>query len=83
MLMAHPAVLDGLVSRYERLRTDMERAPSPETRRRLDDVVYTLCVSTGTRSVDQALPAAERHISASGLRTRSSGPQRVRSSTAA
>lgn len=78
MLMAHPAVLDGLLSQYEHLRSEMERAPSAEARRRLDDVVYTLCVSTGTRSIDQALPAAERHISASGPLTHYSGPRHVR-----
>lgn len=66
MLMAHPAVLADLLEQYETLRSRAENAPGGQARRQLDDVVYTLCVSTGTRSIEQAVPAAERHISASG-----------------
>ena len=60
MLLAHPAVLDDLVDRYETLRLlDPE---DPEVRRRTADVSYTLCVATGTRDVDAALIAARLRL---------------------
>lgn len=60
MLMAHPAVLQELVETYEALELLHARQGKAEVRRRMDDVAYTLCVSTGTRDVDAALAAA-RH----------------------
>jgi len=60
MLMAHPAVLRNLVEQYETLHALHADVGSPEVRQRMDDVAYTLCVSTGTRDVDTALIAA-RH----------------------
>ncbi|MET9801580.1 DUF5133 domain-containing protein [Streptomyces sp. NPDC006368] len=63
MLMPHPAVLADLVERYETLRAlHAEKATDPETRQRLDDVAYTLCVATGTRDVRSALAAARRQL---------------------
>ncbi|MFI1018944.1 DUF5133 domain-containing protein [Streptomyces sp. NPDC020965] len=61
MLLAHPAVLRTLIGRYEALKLLKAHADSPHLRRRMDDLVYTLCVSTGTRDVDSALLAARRH----------------------
>lgn len=58
MLMAHPAVLKDLVVQYETLRALHAESGSPATQRRMDDIAYTLCVSTGTRDVDSALIAA-------------------------
>lgn len=58
MLMAHPAVLQNLVEQYETLVALHAEGGTPESRRRLDDLSYTLCVSTGTRDVDAALIAA-------------------------
>lgn len=49
MLMAHPAVLRDLVEQYEALSALHAEDGSPESRQRLNDVAYTLCVSTGTR----------------------------------
>jgi hypothetical protein len=62
MLLAHPAVLKDLVEQYEALRALHAENGSEEARRRLDDVSYTLCVSTGTRDVDSALIAARRRM---------------------
>lgn len=62
MLMAHPAVLRNLIEQYEALRTLHAESGSPEARRRMDDVAYTLCVSTGTRDVDAALIAARHQL---------------------
>lgn len=72
MLMAHPTVLRNLVERYEALRAEIgDRIPAgPEDRdgadphivQQLQDTVYTLCVSTGTREIGPALAAAREHI---------------------
>ncbi|MGY1439353.1 DUF5133 domain-containing protein [Streptomyces reniochalinae] len=62
MLMAHPAVLRDLVEQYEALSVLHAEDGSPESRQRLNDVAYTLCVSTGTRDVDAALVAARHHL---------------------
>ncbi|MGW1966547.1 DUF5133 domain-containing protein [Streptomyces sp. NPDC001935] len=62
MLMAHPAVLARLVEQYETLRILQAEKGSPDVRRRMDDVAYTLCVSTGTRDIDAALIAARHQL---------------------
>ncbi|MEU0844517.1 DUF5133 domain-containing protein [Streptomyces sp. NPDC005962] len=62
MLMAHPAVLRNLVEQYETLHALHADAGGPEVRQRMDDVAYTLCVSTGTRDVDTALIAARHQL---------------------
>jgi len=63
MLMAHPAVLMNLVEQYETLRILHAEKGSPEVRQRMDDVAYTLCVSTGTRDIDAALNVARQQVS--------------------
>ncbi|MFE0631752.1 DUF5133 domain-containing protein [Streptomyces sp. NPDC058864] len=60
MLLAHPAVLNDLVDRFETLR--LLDPGDPEVRRRMADVSYTLCVATGTRDVDAALIAARLRL---------------------
>ncbi|MFI7319159.1 DUF5133 domain-containing protein [Streptomyces venezuelae] len=61
MLQAHPSVLADLVERYESLHAKAESAAvDPALRQQLDDVTYTLCVITGTRSLEQALASARR-----------------------
>ncbi|MFF6993324.1 DUF5133 domain-containing protein [Streptomyces sp. NPDC010273] len=62
MLMAHPAVLKDLVEQYETLRVLHAENGSPASQRRMDDIAYTLCVSTGTQDVDVALIAARHHL---------------------
>ncbi|MER5961538.1 DUF5133 domain-containing protein [Streptomyces sp. NPDC002057] len=62
MLMAHPAVLSNLIEQYETLMTLHAENGNAEVRRRLDDIAYTLCVSTGTRDVDAALIAARHRL---------------------
>lgn len=65
MLLAHPAVLCELVARYESLcAAAQERAVAPDLKRRLDDVTYTLCVTTGTRQLEHALAAARARLAA-------------------
>ncbi|MET9619601.1 MULTISPECIES: DUF5133 domain-containing protein [unclassified Streptomyces] len=62
MLMAHPVVLSKLVEEYEALSMLHAENGSPEVRRRVEDLAYTLCVSTGTRDVDTALIAARHRL---------------------
>ncbi|MEV8564942.1 DUF5133 domain-containing protein [Streptomyces sp. NPDC051322] len=60
MLMAHPAVLENLLDQYEALHAD--HGDTDDARRRMEDVIYTLCVSTGTRDIGPALAAARRRL---------------------
>jgi hypothetical protein len=62
MLMAHPVVLRNLIEHYEALHVLHAQAGGPEVRQRMDDVAYTLCVSTGTKDVDAALIAARHQL---------------------
>ncbi|MFE7551039.1 DUF5133 domain-containing protein [Streptomyces gardneri] len=62
MLMADPAVLRGLIEQYETLKALRAENGGEEVRRRMDDLAYTLCVSTGTRDVDAALIAARHRL---------------------
>jgi hypothetical protein len=62
MLMAHPVVLRNLVEQYEALKTLHAEAGDSRARARMEDVVYTLCVSTGTRDPDTALAAARQRL---------------------
>ncbi|MDF6022911.1 DUF5133 domain-containing protein [Streptomyces sp. JH34] len=77
MLMANPATLRNLVKRYETLRSIHARLGTPESRRQLDDVSYTLCVTTGTRAVPDALAAAAARLHAVPSAA-SPGPSEVR-----
>ncbi|WP_432149875.1 DUF5133 domain-containing protein [Streptomyces sp. bgisy029] len=61
MLMAHPAVLEELLRRYEELRAQHGQGVDGVARR-LEDVSYTLCVSTGTREIAAALVAAREQL---------------------
>ncbi|MFE9045592.1 DUF5133 domain-containing protein [Streptomyces sp. NPDC012421] len=62
MLMAHPVVLRNLIEQYETLKVLQAENGGAEVRRRMDDLAYTLCVSTGTRDVDAALIAARHRL---------------------
>ncbi|MEO3756382.1 DUF5133 domain-containing protein [Streptomyces sp. B6B3] len=66
MLMAHPAVLSRLVEQYETLELLHAEQGTREARQRMEDVVYTLCVSTGTRDVGAALATARQQLAAAG-----------------
>ncbi|MGI5401120.1 DUF5133 domain-containing protein [Streptomyces sp. CA-135486] len=62
MLMAHPAVLGNLVQQYEALRILHAEKGSREVHQRMDDVAYTLCLSTGTSDIDAAVIAARYQL---------------------
>ncbi|GAB2888192.1 DUF5133 domain-containing protein [Streptomyces deserti] len=65
MLRPHPAVLRRLVEEYEALSAAEAALGTAESGPRVRDLAYTLCVSTGTRDVRQALEAARRWLAAS------------------
>lgn len=64
MLKPHPTVLRRLVDAYESLASAATVCGPDTPDRRLEDVAYTLCVSTGTRDVDDALRTAHRWLAA-------------------
>ena len=67
MLMPHPTLLRRLVDEYEALMARTAPGEGPERHDpRVQDLAYTLCVSTGTREVGQALETA-RHMLAASL----------------
>jgi hypothetical protein len=70
MLKAHPAVLRNLLAIHTSLREEMsEDAATLHTRRQLLDTEYTLCISTGTYTVADALATARRQLEEADLRT--------------
>lgn len=60
--MAHPAVLKNLLEQYETLRILHAEDGSPQARQRMNDIAYTLCVTTGTQDIDAALIAARHQL---------------------
>ncbi|MFD8423859.1 DUF5133 domain-containing protein [Streptomyces sp. NPDC059466] len=62
MLMAHPVVLQQLVAEYETLRDLHALSGSPHAEQRMQDLAYTLCVSTGTRDINTALVVARNQL---------------------
>ncbi|MET9608102.1 DUF5133 domain-containing protein [Streptomyces sp. NPDC006512] len=67
MLMAHPAVLPGLVERYWALAVlDAAEDGSP-VGRELADVERALCVATGTIDIHAALIAARHQLPGAGV----------------
>ncbi|MFD3613462.1 DUF5133 domain-containing protein [Streptomyces atroolivaceus] len=80
MLMANPATLRNLVKRYETLRSTHARLGTSESSRQLEDVSYTLCVTTGTRTVPDALAVAAaqlRAVPSAGSLSPAPGPAEV------
>ncbi len=75
MLMAHPTVLRNLVEQYEALALLSAGEEVTETRQRLEDVSYTLCVTTGVKDPEAALLAARERLSGT---FRESDPRRWR-----
>ncbi|MFI6088375.1 DUF5133 domain-containing protein [Streptomyces sp. NPDC051218] len=62
MLRPHPTFLHTLLETYASLRHMQAREDSAEVRRRMDDVLYTLCVSTGKRTPESALAWARAQL---------------------
>ncbi|GAA3826183.1 DUF5133 domain-containing protein [Streptomyces chiangmaiensis] len=59
MLVPDSKVVRGMLTRYASLRIALAEGETPERVRELEDVSYTLCVMMGTRSVRDAISAAD------------------------
>ncbi|WP_394428539.1 DUF5133 domain-containing protein [Streptomyces sp. SGAir0957] len=64
MITPHPQILRALLSRYATARVQLVENDTLANRRLLEDVAYTLCVTTGTREIEDALATAERFLTA-------------------
>ncbi|MEU6394037.1 MULTISPECIES: DUF5133 domain-containing protein [unclassified Streptomyces] len=62
MITPHPQILRSLLSRYATARVQLVENDTLANRRLLEDVAYTLCVTTGTREIEDALATAERFL---------------------
>ncbi|MCM2387405.1 DUF5133 domain-containing protein [Streptomyces albipurpureus] len=65
VLTPHPAALRDLVERYDFLRARAALQGATTARECLEDLVYTLCVCTGTRHEQAAVAAARRFLAES------------------
>lgn len=59
LLVPDPKVVRGLLTRYASLQIALAEIETPERERGLEDVSYTLCVTMGTRNVQEAIAAAD------------------------
>ncbi|MEW2250935.1 DUF5133 domain-containing protein [Streptomyces sp. NPDC006975] len=59
MLLPAEKELRAVLARFAEARFRHDLQPTGRSSRELEDTVYTLCVMTGTRTVDEALIAAD------------------------
>ncbi|MGV9345678.1 DUF5133 domain-containing protein [Streptomyces spiralis] len=64
LLVPDPKVVRGLLTRYASLRIALAEGGRPATERELEDVRYTLCVTMGTRNLQEAIEAADALLAA-------------------
>ncbi|MEV1021083.1 DUF5133 domain-containing protein [Streptomyces sp. NPDC050264] len=64
MITPHPQILRTLMSRYATARVRLIEDDTVANRRLLEDAAYTLCVTTGTCEIKDALAAADRFLTA-------------------
>ncbi|MEU8794851.1 DUF5133 domain-containing protein [Streptomyces sp. NPDC048643] len=78
MLMPLPATLRRLVKEYETLLAEEALAGGADPcGQRLRDLAYTLCVSTGTREIADALETARSYLAKAPVSTPSSAAART------
>ncbi|MEU0657409.1 DUF5133 domain-containing protein [Streptomyces albogriseolus] len=59
MIMPAEKELRAVLARFAQARIEHDVLPTGRTSRALEDATYTLCVITGSRTVEQALRAAD------------------------
>ncbi|MFD5814068.1 MULTISPECIES: DUF5133 domain-containing protein [unclassified Streptomyces] len=59
MILPAERELRAVLTRFAETRIEHDVRPTGRTSRALDDATYTLCVMTGARTIEQALPAAD------------------------
>ncbi|GAA2298888.1 DUF5133 domain-containing protein [Streptomyces kunmingensis] len=75
MRNADPMYIRTLLSRYADVQLRFSERPTQELQWQLDDVTYTLCATTGTRTVRDALMAADHVLErAAALRSGDESP---------
>ncbi|MFJ8821039.1 DUF5133 domain-containing protein [Streptomyces sp. NPDC102467] len=75
MITPHPQILRTLVSRYATARVQLIDDDTVANRRLLEDAAYTLCVTTGTCEIEDALAAADRFLAATPTDAQARTPQ--------
>ncbi|WP_242438632.1 DUF5133 domain-containing protein [Streptomyces sp. CB00455] len=60
--MPDPQFVRTLLARYATARIALAQDSGPQWEQELDDVTYTLCVATGSRSIGDALAAADAYL---------------------
>ncbi|WP_315903758.1 DUF5133 domain-containing protein [Streptomyces rhizosphaerihabitans] len=76
MLMPLPVTLYQLVAEYESLLAEESPDGATPPSQRLRDLAYTLCVSTGTREVTDALDTARSYLAKAAATPRHKLPGR-------
>lgn len=64
LLVPDPKVVRKLLTRYASLQIELARSGRRDEARELDDVSYTLCVTMGTRNVQEAIVVADTLLAA-------------------
>ncbi|MFD3973435.1 DUF5133 domain-containing protein [Streptomyces cyaneofuscatus] len=67
--MPRPETVRSLLARYNELQLEHSQDSVAELSRSLEDVSYTLCITTGTRTIQDALMAAEAILRVPSPRT--------------
>ncbi|MDQ0986096.1 DUF5133 domain-containing protein [Streptomyces sp. V2I9] len=83
MLIPSPDAMRTLLARYNELQLRHSQDSDHELQRSLEDVTYTLCVSTGTRTVHDALLAADTILRRSAAEEEAAAGAPVQPATAA
>ncbi|MCX5008609.1 DUF5133 domain-containing protein [Streptomyces sp. NBC_00638] len=78
MLMPLPATLSQLVTAYETLLAEETPDGAAPPSQRLRDLAYTLCVSTGTREIADALDTARSYLAKAAVAPASSSAVAMR-----
>ncbi|MET9903066.1 DUF5133 domain-containing protein [Streptomyces sp. NPDC006446] len=78
MLMPLPATLSQLVTAYETLLAEETPDEATPPSQRLRDLAYTLCVSTGTREIADALDTARSYLAKAAVAPASSSAAAMR-----
>ncbi|MCM2415423.1 DUF5133 domain-containing protein [Streptomyces sp. RKAG290] len=74
MLVPSPERIRTLLSRYNEVQLRHSQSSTYELQRQLEDVTYTLCVSTRTRTVSDALLAADAILRQSSIADEHAAP---------
>ncbi|MEU8587445.1 DUF5133 domain-containing protein [Streptomyces sp. NPDC048664] len=62
MLLPAEKELLSILARFAEIRIRHDLRPTGHSSRELEDITYTLCVMTGTRTIDKALAAADAQL---------------------